>query len=781
MSVSPDQQQSDILRCKRCNAELIEHATFCSQCGERVPRPEQSASVALIQHTAISPRYRITSLARRRSNRQLFIAIDTLSQRPVIINDINISSLDEQTQAQAIASVQEEYDLLRRLHLPAILPLVDLRLFHDHLYIIASWKSNTQQQQTQRLTTLHNLLQGDFGLPNEQVALAWIYRLSRTLDQLHKQKIVIGDIDSEMIILNEPEETGDPAFMVSWLPGQLRTLRSQSSTPTNTTNFSAPETAQGMIEPCSDIYSLGATLYLLLTGMTPAHAEERRRHPLRTLHEFDAHVNTHLDALVSQSLALEKSERIPNAKFFSETLLQLLNTISTQSQQLIASQNPSLTDTQKGNEEINVSSRSADNKINQSNITNNPSFPKEHNATMSIVPLQSQMARRFLSKVKNSQSSSKAYQSGEEPVEGQAKKRMDKETPTRMNKYPDSPEHPTSKENMQESHTSSTAELAHTQPIDTDVAVAAIDTDADSTAAPDNTSTPDASTTHTEKELKNNTNPTTPKQAAKENQEDIADTPTRLVSMENTPKGEAPTGVQSITSADESASDATITVAHQSLPTVPQTDVPEELEPEKHTGKELALTRFKNMLSGSLPAISRLTAKANMPGSTTTSTSLKDSTFIQRMRQFILGEQQQTTSAAALIETPMRIQPDQSYTIRINVIGRAIASDANAGGLSALSAGENVHIEVRSAIYQNYAYVVQQADVQLPGAGFVAEVTMPMQPLTSGPSGRRERLHIFFMDDKHNPLYEKPFVIELFVSHLVQNGREGHNVLSIPI
>jgi len=76
---------------------------------------------------------------------------------------------------------------------------------------------------------------------------------------------------------------------------------------------------------------------------------------------------------------------------------------------------------------------------------------------------------------------------------------------------------------------------------------------------------------------------------------------------------------------------------------------------------------------------------------------------------------------------------------------------------------------------------VQQAAVSLPGQGYAAEVTIPMQPLSSGPSGRRDRLHIFFMDDMRRPLYEKPFVIELFISHLVQPGREGHNVLTIPL
>ncbi|GCE17806.1 hypothetical protein [Dictyobacter kobayashii] len=200
--------------------------------------------------------------------------------------------------------------------------------------------------------------------------------------------------------------------------------------------------------------------------------------------------------------------------------------------------------------------------------------------------------------------------------------------------------------------------------------------------------------------------------------------------------------------------------------------------------KESSLTHIKGLISGSLPALSKLRIpKTPYFGGDHAETGEGDESLLKRVQRFILGEPQQSTSAAALIETPMRIQPNQGYSIRVNVVGRPKTnSDQNSGGLSALGEGETVHIEVRSALYQNYAYIVQQADVSIPAPGYVAEVTMPMQALSSGPSGRRERLHIFFMDsNRSRPLYEKPFVIELFVSHLVQSGREGHNVLSIPL
>lgn len=69
----------------------------------------------------------------------------------------------------------------------------------------------------------------------------------------------------------------------------------------------------------------------------------------------------------------------------------------------------------------------------------------------------------------------------------------------------------------------------------------------------------------------------------------------------------------------------------------------------------------------------------------------------------------------------------------------------------------------------------------IPAQGHVAVVTIPMQSLTSAPTGRRDSSHIFFMDERRHPLYEKPFALEVFVSNHVKPGSEGHHVLAIPL
>lgn len=613
------------LHCPQCDNILPARAMFCASCGTRVSEPNNSS--ILQDDIDIATRYRITSLVRRRSYVNLLFALDTQQQRSVALRDINISSLhNDEARASASRAVQHEYDLLRLQHIPHIMPVIDLRHFQRHLYVVAGWPGGEGGPNT-HLYTLQDVLQSGIGLPDGHIALAWIEGFCASLEALHRHQIVIGDLDPQAIILSDNSYTAEIALMVSWLPPSLRTLLPEAPVVTNTMNFGAPEALLGTPEPRSDIYSLGAILYFLLTAMPPDEPTLRRQRRLRLPSELNSRISSGIDEVVMQALALETAERFQSTRAMAEALADVR--AGTWRSKVIFGNDKGTSAQANGVIIQDDKDTSIEQHIDEIVSTK----------TATIKPLR--------------ETSSAAWQFPSVPITPQ-----------------------------------------------------------------------------------------------------VDQIPTVTVSSSQ--------------SVDETA-----------------VELDELVPPPSSRSSSLAKSgqmplsqRLKQRVTGLLPAIPRSQQPKATPAPS----------FLERLQRIVRGEQKHTTTAAAIVETPLRIQPNQSYVIRISLMGRneptilsETSKEARHGGLSALIEGEEVYIEVRSALYQSYAYIVQQATVTIPAPDYAAEVTIPMQPLSKGPSGRRDRLHIFFMDGMHRPLYEKPFVVELFISHLVQPGREGHNVLTIPL
>jgi Protein kinase domain len=605
--------------CPNCHAVLPLQAAFCATCGERVVK---KSDVSLLQdNTDIATRYRITSLVRRRPYASLFFAIDNQQSRPVGIRDIDISSLSNEAQASACDIVLQEYDLLRRESIPSLMPVIEVRRFEGHLYVVSAWPSEagkSERMADAHLQTLQDVLQSGIGLPKTQVSLFWIEQLCSSLINLHRQHIILGDLDPQSLILSSNNYTGDLLLMVSWLPLLVRNMMPHTSAVNNATNFTAPEVLLGRPEPASDIYSLGAVLYLLLTGVPPEEPMARMHRSLKSPGEVNPRINARLDEFVMKALAIESAERFQNASEMLEALAFLRSGGKRAASKVSTTSPPP----------ANINE-----EYQQAHKANSKEREIEDIATIDTVQIKPLPAIDL-----------EAWETTKRPI----------------------------------------------------------------TLAP--------------AELKRSPGPV------------------------------------------EGAIEQVYTVEASRPNAQVQASPPVKTSPG----------------SGALlPAL---------PARDTTG-------FLQRLQRFLLGEQKHSTMAAAIIEIPLRVQPDRAYAIRIQLMGRNVPGVGNSPGtfaqpdskksapvgLSSLVEGKLVFIEISSALYQNYAQILQRAAVHVPAQGFAAEVTIPLQPLLSGSGGRRERLHIFFMDEMRRPLYEKPFIVELFISPLVQPGREGHNVLTIPI
>jgi hypothetical protein len=160
------------------------------------------------------------------------------------------------------------------------------------------------------------------------------------------------------------------------------------------------------------------------------------------------------------------------------------------------------------------------------------------------------------------------------------------------------------------------------------------------------------------------------------------------------------------------------------------------------------------------------------PISTPLSTSL-----LARLQQFFIGKTA-FANIAGSIESPIRLAPQQSYSLRIRITGRDKPVD-ELGGLSSLIHGDVVRIATRSALHEQYTHVMREVAVELPEKGTQLEVTIPFIALGITRRWRSERIHVFFLDGVNQPLYEQPFALDLVISPFVAPGKEGY--LSIPI
>src|SRR5579885_1286580 len=839
--MTPNYSQSSSQRCNRCHIPIPRNATFCGTCGERF---DKQNSTQLLNKADIADRYRITSLVRRRPYVQLFIAIDHLRQQPVVIRDIDLSSLDESGQAQALEMVQQEHDRLRKLCIQDLMPIIDLRSFQGHLYTIAAWPFGFHQHERGYSDipryTLQDLLQSGIGLPEEQIAISWLYRICQAVERLHQEEIILGDLDPYAIIVSDQEYDGLPALMISWLPLSLQNLLPYIATATNIAPASVTNTLRGSVEKQTDIYSLGALLYLLLTGTSPEEPGASMQHllrpvrppipePGRTLSPGDsgdatiiaplpqlrrkitkvltsslkmrvAHMNEASGASANakhpndpQSIIIEELSMGTEPTTETEAMLEpsaakMETVVEPSAEETKKVIEPPTTETGKGPESSSATEMATPPITETAMIVEPPSSDAEAMTDPPVPeaeetndpagepvtitgPLLTEAEAASLEPATEVQTE---HESSPELIEievSPSEDEMNERTETVIKLPEDETVTPAETitgplppEVTAESEPSNGEAEIENEPF----ALAAEEPKADTPSAQvEERIEPIAPATIEEQFL----------QDAQVIEYSLAQT----VPLQNGHTVEATQGVDAQTEtgsapAAEQTSVEAKPAQEEQPPTQPLPDSSADAVSDGGAIPDMHPSLVQRMLehvSGVLPAIVRPTQK----GAET-----QEEPLLKRLQRFVLGEQQHTTTAAALIETPLRIQPNQIYSIRIHMMGRDEPDPGSIyGGLSAVTKGETVHIEVRSALYRNFAYIVQQADVTMPGKGYAAEVTMPMQAFTQGPSGRRERLHIFFTDEARRPLYERPFVIEVFISHLVQSGREGHNVLSIPL
>ncbi len=302
--------------CSQCGETNRDGSRFCRKCGVSLSTvsatPQTFPNMAtgrLPANTFLNNRYILLGKVGQGGMGAVYKAVDTKTDKTVAIKEMSNSAIfDQDEKARAIASFEREAELLTRLnhvHLPNV---SDKFVIDDRHYLVMEFIEGQ---------TLQEMLDEKGQFP-EKTVLAWSRQLCDVLSYLHKQPqpIIFRDLKPDNIMLTRSGDVKliDFGIVRFFKPGQQK-----DTVALGTLGYAAPEAFSGQTSTRSDIYSLGVTLFALLTGedvsdYPPMQALPRVRSKRRG-------ISADTDNLIATATAYNPAKRFRDARTMQLALL----------------------------------------------------------------------------------------------------------------------------------------------------------------------------------------------------------------------------------------------------------------------------------------------------------------------------------------------------------------------------------------------------------------------------------------------------------------------------
>lgn len=204
--------------------------------------------------------------------------------------------------------VYEEAQTLSSLHHAQVVPVYDIFRAAGSLFFVMPWLEGG---------SLRDKIAAG-GQPTREESVRWLLAILSALEYLHSRQITHRDLKPGNIMF---DADGNPV-LVDFGSALNRATKVDTTTQGEFSPvYASPEqvSGKGKIGPWTDLYSLAATWYELLTGTQPEPAQQR-------LAQDDLvplpHGATVLEQSIMQNLALNASERCQTAREWQEWLLR---------------------------------------------------------------------------------------------------------------------------------------------------------------------------------------------------------------------------------------------------------------------------------------------------------------------------------------------------------------------------------------------------------------------------------------------------------------------------
>jgi Tol biopolymer transport system component len=256
-------------------------------------------------NTVLRGRYRIEGQLGKGGMGTVYLAFDqALNLRVAVKENLNLSPQSER-------QFRREAELLASLRHPNLPRVTDHFILEEQQYLVMDYIGGENLQS-----------RSDRQLPTVDEVLSWADAVCEALIYLHSRKppVIHRDIKPANIKL----QTDGTVMLVDFgIAKQFDQAVTTTGARGLTPGFSPPEQYGAQrTDARSDQFSLGATLYALLTGQRPTDSIERtiKKAELTPPSTLNPDIPKHIDAALKRALALDKDARFPDIETFKAAL-----------------------------------------------------------------------------------------------------------------------------------------------------------------------------------------------------------------------------------------------------------------------------------------------------------------------------------------------------------------------------------------------------------------------------------------------------------------------------
>lgn len=256
--------------------------------------------------TILNNRYEIIKPLGKGGSSKVYLARDLKMDSALLaVKQMTVEYIDYDQYIKAMEDFNREAEVLSRLEHPSIPSLHDFFLLNGNLILIMQYIEGKTLEQI--------LLQSPAGYLEEHQVVDWGMQLCNTLQYIHSldPPMFYRDLKPANIIFNEKLHQ---IFLIDFGIARYVTSSVNFVTAVGTFGYAPPELFFGKVEAASDIFSLGATMYNLLTGTLPEFYEEQSEHKLSILpRAINNHISSEMEQLILKMLAGRPEDRFTSA------------------------------------------------------------------------------------------------------------------------------------------------------------------------------------------------------------------------------------------------------------------------------------------------------------------------------------------------------------------------------------------------------------------------------------------------------------------------------------